>query len=134
MALINVNDIIKRPVISEKTAKGMQLNVYAFEVDKRATKTDVKRAIELIFAPSNAKVKKINIQNVKPQPKKLGKFAGFVPGYKKAIVTLASGVIPVYGAQGIENNEDTSAGKKKRKPIQIIDTDKIMEEAEKAGK
>jgi len=121
---MNINDILKKPVITEKSASQLQSNVYTFVVDKNATKTDVKRAIETIFAASNAKVSKVNIQNYAKKAKRLGRYAGFKAGFKKAIVTLSEGSIPIYGSEGVE---DTSNEKKAAK---IIDTDKIMAEAE----
>ncbi len=124
---MNINDIIKKPLITEKSANSLPANIYTFEVDKRATKTDVKRAIETIFSASNAKVGKVNIQNYPKKAKRVGRYSGFTPGYKKAIVTLSEGSIPIYGSDGVENNEE----KPKKKARQIIDTEKIMEEAGK---
>ena len=125
---MNINDIIKKPIITEKSANQLQTSVYTFEVDKKATKTDVKRAIETIFAASNAKVGQVNIQNYPRKAKRVGKYSGHTAGYKKAIVTLKEGSIPIYGSDGVENNEEA---KPKKKARQIIDTDKIMEESTK---
>ncbi len=116
---MNVNDVIKRPLITEKSSNLLMNNVYTFEVDPKATKTDVKRAIEIIFANSNAKVAKVNMQVMKPKAKRLGRFEGKVKGYKKAIVSLKKGSIPIYGSQGVE---DTS----KKSKLNIINTSKIM--------
>ncbi len=117
---MNINDVIIRPLITEKSSNLLQENVYTFEVNPKAEKTDVKRAIEIIFANSNAKVEKVNMQVVKPKAKRLGRFEGKKSGYKKAIVFLTSGTIPIYGSQGVENNE------KKKSKLKIIDTDKIL--------
>ncbi len=122
---MNINDVIIKPIITEKSSAAMYNNVYTLEVDVRATKTDVKKAIEVIFAKSGAKVSKVNIQRVKQKAKKMGRYEGFAKGYKKAIITLSQGSIPIYGDEGVVNNEA------EKKALQIIDTDKIMAEAEK---
>ncbi|NQX83091.1 MAG: 50S ribosomal protein L23 [Mycoplasmataceae bacterium] len=122
---MNVNDVIKKPIITEKSSDLLSKNVYTLEVDSRASKIDVKIAIETIFSKSGAKVSKVNIMKVKQKSKRLGKYDGFKKGYKKAMITLSEGSIPVYGAEGVVNNEAKS-----KKSIKIIDTDKIMKEAE----
>ncbi len=124
---MNINDVIVKPIVTEKTSNHLMFNVYTFEVNQNATRTDVKRAIELIFSKSGAKVSKVNIIKVKRKAKKMGRYEGFTKGYKKAIVTLLEGSIPIYGSEGVENNEKD---KKPKKTLKIIDTDKIMKEAE----
>lgn len=122
---MNINDVIIKPIITEKSSAALYSNVYTFEVDVRATKTDVKEAIETIFSKSEAKVSKVNIIRVKQKAKRMGRYEGFTKGYKKAIVTLSAGSVPIYGNEGVVNNET------EKKALQIIDTDKIMAEAEK---
>ncbi len=122
---MNINDVIIKPIITEKSSTLLMNNVYTLEVDPRATKTDVKSAIEVIFAKSEAKVSKVNIIKVKQKAKRMGRYEGFTKGYKKAIVTLSKGSIPIYGDEGVVNNEA------EKKALKIIDTDKIMEEAER---
>ena len=123
---MNINDVIKKPIITEKSSSLLMNNVYTLEIDPRATKTDVKAAVELIFEKSGAKVSKVNMLKVKPKPKRMGKYEGYTKGYKKAIITLSQGSIPVYGADGaVVNNEE------EKKALKIIDTDKIMAQAEK---
>ncbi|BDU67770.1 MAG: hypothetical protein TYPL_4230 [Candidatus Tyloplasma litorale] len=123
---MNINDVIKRPIITEKSSSLLMKNVYTLEIDSRATKTDVKAAVELIFEKSGAKVSKVNMLKVKPRPKRMGKYEGYTKGYKKAIVTLSTGSIPVYGADGaVVNNEE------QKRAMKIIDTDKILAQAEK---
>ncbi len=122
---MNINDVIIKPIITEKSSLALYSNVYTFEVDQRATRTDVKTAIETIFAKSEAKVSKVNIIKVKQKAKRMGRYEGFTKGYKKAIVTLSKGSVPIYGNEGVVNNES------EKKALQIIDTDKIMAEAEK---
>lgn len=122
---MNINDVIIKPIITEKSSALLMNNVYTLEVDPRATKTDVKVAIETIFDRSGAKVSRVNIIKVKQKAKKMGKYEGFTKGYKKAIVTLSQGSIPIYGSDAVVDNE------KEKKALQIIDTEKIMEEAER---
>ncbi|NLG81306.1 MAG: 50S ribosomal protein L23 [Bacilli bacterium] len=82
-------DIILRPIITEKTSDLMgQDNKYTFVVDKDANKTEVAYAVEKLF---NVKVLKVNVMNVRPKKRRVGRFEGTKPGYKKAIVKLAPG-------------------------------------------
>lgn len=81
-------DVIKRPIITEHTSDLMAENKYTFAVDKKSNKTEVKFAVEQLF---NVEVLKVNIMNVKPRRRRVGKYEGLKPGYKKAIVKLAPG-------------------------------------------
>ncbi|WP_129409935.1 50S ribosomal protein L23 [Marinitoga lauensis] len=83
-------DIIIRPVLTEKTYMLMGENKYTFEVAKDATKPEIKKAVEDIF---NVKVEKVYVMNVKPKPKRLGRFEGKTRVWKKAIVKLAEGYV-----------------------------------------
>ncbi|NSL52590.1 50S ribosomal protein L23 [Calidifontibacillus erzurumensis] len=80
-------DIIKRPVITERSTELMADKKYTFEVDTRANKTEVKQAVETIFG---VKVEKVNIQNYKGKFKRVGRFTGTTPKRKKAIVKLTA--------------------------------------------
>lgn len=84
---MNLLDVIKRPVITEKSMNTMEENKYTFEVDTRANKTLVKQAVEAAF---DVKVKDVNIVNVRPKFKRMGKYAGYTKKRRKAIVTLTS--------------------------------------------
>lgn len=82
-------EIIKAPIITEKSARlGQDEGKYSFKVDPRATKIEIKTAIEKIF---NVKVVDISTINVKPKKKKVGRYAGMSNKYKKAVVTLLEG-------------------------------------------
>ena len=82
-------DIIYAPIITEKTAMLAQNeNKFAFKVDPRANKTEIKQAIESIF---NVKVVSITTANSHPKKKRVGKYTGMTNKYKKAIVKLAEG-------------------------------------------
>lgn len=81
-------DIIKRPIITEKSSNLVENLQYTFEVDPKATKTEIKDAIEKIF---KVKVVEIRTINVHRKAKRMQRFEGFKPAYKKAIVRLAAG-------------------------------------------
>lgn len=81
-------DVIKAPVISEKSYGLLDDNKYTFVVDPRANKTEIKQAIESIF---DVKVTKIATQNRRGKFKRRGYVVGKRPDIKRAIVTLAEG-------------------------------------------
>lgn len=81
----NARDIIIRPVITERSTDLMSDKTYTFEVDVKSNKTQIKDAIEEIF---DVKVAKVNTMNYKGKPKRFGRYSGFTPRRKKAIVTL----------------------------------------------
>ena len=78
-------DIIIKPIITEKSNVEMQAGKYTFEVNKKATKVDVKRAVEKLF---NVKVLKVNTINVSGKEKRVGKNIGKTADWKKAIVSI----------------------------------------------
>ena len=81
-------DIIYAPIITEKSAMMANENKYAFKVDPRANKTEIKLAIEELF---KVKVENITTANSHPKKKRVGKYTGMTNKYKKAIVKLAEG-------------------------------------------
>ena len=85
---MHIYDVIRRPLITEKSTRLQEINDYAFEVDGKATKKQVKDAVETAF---KVKVLKVNILNVKGKEKRMGRRLIITPTKKKAIVTLASG-------------------------------------------
>ncbi len=80
------HDIIIRPVITERSMAGIPSKKYTFEVAKDATKIDVARAVEELF---KVKVAKVNTMHVRGQLRRQGRFQGYTPSWKKAIVTLS---------------------------------------------
>jgi large subunit ribosomal protein L23 len=85
----NYRDIIKAPIITEKTTDLMQnKNTYTFSVDVNANKTQIKQAIEAIF---NVKVASVNTVTVHPRKKRVGRYTGMTNKVKKAIVKLQEG-------------------------------------------
>lgn len=89
-----MNQILKRPIISEKTEFFIENNnTYTFEVDKKATKVDIKNAIESMY---DVKVKKVNTMNLgggKKEMKQTNKGLIFqrTKAIKKAMITLVDG-------------------------------------------
>ena len=81
-------DIIKAPVITEKSQIEKENAKYTFKVDPKANKTEIKLAIEKIF---NVKVVDIKTINEKPKKKRVGRYTGLTNRSKKAVVTLAEG-------------------------------------------
>ena len=87
--LSNYRDIIKAPIITEKSANiAADEKTYVFKVDVKANKSQIKDAIEKIF---NVKVERVNTVNVHAKKKRVGRYTGMTNKYKKAIVTLANG-------------------------------------------
>jgi large subunit ribosomal protein L23 len=87
---MHVYDILKRPVVTEKSnAQANAENQYTFEVDRRANKMQVKDAVETAF---NVTVLEVNIVNIKPKYGRSGRATVIKKaGMKKAVVTLAPG-------------------------------------------
>lgn len=100
------HDVIKVPLITEKSMVLMGEHKYTFLVDPKANKILVRQAIEEIF--EGVKVKEVNIMNVRKKFKRYGRFHGYTAGKRKAIITLTadSKDIPVL------NGNDTKADSK----------------------
>lgn len=81
-------NVIKAPIITEKSAALAQNNVITFSVAVDANKTQIKQAVEKLF---NVKVENVNTVNVKPKKKRVGRYVGKTKRVKKAIVKLAEG-------------------------------------------
>ncbi len=82
--------IIKYPIITDKATQLLEKNQYTFMVDRYSDKITLKAAIEYLF---NVKVIKINTCRLPRKKKRVGKYIGWKPQYKKAIVTLSEGDI-----------------------------------------
>jgi large subunit ribosomal protein L23 len=86
---MNVHDVIRRPVITEKATVMKETdNTLCFEVHPWATSVDVRRAVETIF---KVEVSDVRMITVRSKPRRLGRYAGTKPGWKKAYVRLAPG-------------------------------------------
>ena len=92
-------DVIVKPIITEKTTKLIELEncvypKYTFEVAQGANKVEVKQAVEFVF---NVEVKDVNIINVRKKQRRMGRYEGYCPAVRKAIVTLEKGhTIPAF--------------------------------------
>ena len=78
-------DIILKPLITEASMESMADKKYAFKVDKKATKTEIKNAVQQIF---NVKVEKVNTMNMLGKMRRMGANVGRKSSWKKAIITL----------------------------------------------
>jgi len=81
-------DVIRKPLITEKATRALELNQYTFEVDHRAAKPDIKAAVEAMF---DVKVVGVSTMNPPRRSRRVGRFAGKRAQMKKAVVRLAEG-------------------------------------------
>ena len=81
-------EIIRRPLVTEKNAQLQMEGKYAFEVDKRANKMQIKEAVETAFKVT---VLGINVMIMPGKSKRMGRGISITPRWKKAIVTLKPG-------------------------------------------
>jgi large subunit ribosomal protein L23 len=86
--MLSAYEIIRRPIITEKTTMLGDQGQYAFEVARTANKVDVKRAVEQIF---KVKVRAVNMMHVRGKTRRMGRSSGVTPPWKKAVVTLQEG-------------------------------------------
>ncbi len=84
---MNAYDVIVKPVLSEKSYGTIAEKNYTFVVNKKATKTEIKQAVEQIFS---VKVKSVNVANYDGKIKRMGRTSGRRPSYKKAYVKLTA--------------------------------------------
>lgn len=85
-------DLIKRPIITERSTELMEEGKYVFEVDRRANKTEIRQAIEKLFG---VEVEKVNTLRTPGKKKRVGKYAGYTSERKKAIVKLTADSKPI---------------------------------------
>lgn len=86
---MNVYQVLKRPILTEKSDYQRDDNQYVFEVDRKANKLQIKEAVETIF---DVEVLKVNTMVMKPKQRRLGrKTIQTRPSWKRAVVTLAPG-------------------------------------------
>ena len=78
-------DIIVRPIITERTMEGIADRKYTFRVAPFANKIEIKKAVEQLFG---VKVSKVNTISVKGKKKRMGRSEGYTSDWKKAVVTL----------------------------------------------
>ncbi|MDQ2087583.1 50S ribosomal protein L23 [Herbivorax sp. ANBcel31] len=87
-----IEDVIKRPFITEKSNEAIADGKYTFIVDKNATKTEIKQAVEKLF---QVRVLKVNTLNFKGKQKRMGVHQGYRADWKKAVVKIDTDPRPV---------------------------------------
>ena len=95
------HDIIKRPVLTEKAYEGIADKRYIFEVAIDATKTEIKQAVEAVFADDGVKVESVNTTRTLGKIKRQGRYSGRTPDVKKAYVTLTKDSKPIKFFEGM---------------------------------
>ncbi|MBQ3269899.1 MAG: 50S ribosomal protein L23 [Clostridia bacterium] len=96
-------DIIKKPVLTEKSYADMAEKKYTFEVDIRANKTEIKQALESVF--EGVKIDSVNTMRTLGKIKRQGRYQGRTPEIKKAIVTLKKDSKPIPFFEGMAEEE-----------------------------
>ncbi|MGI6697881.1 MAG: 50S ribosomal protein L23 [Clostridia bacterium] len=81
-------DIVIRPIVTERSMRDMEQNKYTFVVDKKANKIEIKKAVEELF---DVKVERVNIVNYMGKMRRMGRNIGRKASWKKAFVKLAEG-------------------------------------------
>ena len=81
-------DLVLKPIVTEKATLQMEENKYVFDVLPKATKPEIKAAIESLF---DVKVTSVNTLKLPRKQKRVGRFIGYKAQYKRAIVTLQEG-------------------------------------------
>ena len=97
----NPHDIILRPVLTEASYDGIANKDYTFEVALKANKTEIKQAVEAVFAEDGVKVEKVNTLRTIGKIKRQGRSEGRTPEVKKAYVTLKKDSKPIKFFEGM---------------------------------
>lgn len=84
----NPRDVLKKPIVSERSMGLTEQGKYSFYVDPKANKIEIKHAVQELFKVT---VTDVNTMNVKGKAKRMGKYVGRTANRKKAIVTLKEG-------------------------------------------
>jgi len=85
---MHLYEVLRRPLVTEKSTTLQASGKYAFEVDKKANKMQIKEAVEKAF---KVKVTTVNVINNSSEKKRVGRKMTVTPSWKKAIVTLKPG-------------------------------------------
>ena len=105
-------EIILAPVVTEKSNDELQAGKYTLKVNKKATKIEIKNAVEKLF---EVKVLKVNTMTVKGKEKRVGRYTGKTSDWKKAIVTIDTAASEkTYTAKG---GKETKLSKKYKDSI-----------------
>jgi large subunit ribosomal protein L23 len=81
-------NVIRRPIVTEKSMRGTAINKYTFEIDGASTKPVIRDAVQRLFS---VRVTKVNVIRIPGRARRRGQHHYRQPGYRKAIVTLAEG-------------------------------------------
>lgn len=101
-------DVIIKPIVTEKSMDVLGEGKYTFKVAKKATKADIAHAVEDLF---NVQVTKVNTVNVRGKKKRVGRYEGKTASWKKAIVTIAE-----------EPTKPGKDGKKRKNSIEFFES------------
>ncbi|WP_029608988.1 50S ribosomal protein L23 [Mycoplasma simbae] len=116
--------VIRRPILTEKTNLLQAQNKYTFEVDWNANKFQIKQAVEFIF---DVKVTDVRTIKVDKKAKRVGRFNGFTNRYKKAIVSLAQDDKIVFYANEAEAQDEAKEAQKAAKAQATKEADNAAE-------
>jgi large subunit ribosomal protein L23 len=90
--MTSIYDILRKPIITEKSSyQSSELNQYVFEVHRKATKAQIKEAVETLFDVTVLRVNVINVPAKRSRRARSRRVLVRRPGFKKAIITLAAG-------------------------------------------
>ena len=106
-------EIIVKPIITEKSNMGLEEGKYTFQVAKKATKVQIADAVETLF---NVKVISVNTMMVKGKEKRVGAHTGRRPDWKKAIVTIDTN--PAEETYLSKGGKEVKSSKKYKKSIE----------------
>lgn len=96
--MLSPHDILIKPIVTEKSMDDITEKKYSFKVDRRANKVQIRNAVEAAFG---VKVDKVYTMNMKGKKKRMGKYVGFRPNWKKAIVKLTEDSKEIQFFEGI---------------------------------
>jgi large subunit ribosomal protein L23 len=85
---LDPRNIIRRPIVTEKSMRGTAISKYTFEIDGASTKPVIRDAVQRLFS---VRVTKVNVIRIPGRTRRRGQHRYRAPGYRKAIVTLAEG-------------------------------------------
>lgn len=105
-------DVIIKPIVTEKSNDGLQEGKYTFKVNKKATKVEIANAVEKLFG---VKVLNVNTMTVKGKEKRVGRNVGMTSDWKKAIVTIDTN--PVDKSYLEKGGKETKISKKYKTSI-----------------
>ena len=86
--MIDPREVIRRPIVTEKSMRGTAINKYTFEVDRTSPKPVIREAVQRLF---KVKVTKVNVISIPGRERRRGQHRYQEPAFRKAIVTLAEG-------------------------------------------